>query len=50
MWRLYKYPLYDRSHAVERLPVHLPFQQTVIFAVSLTNYNKLFFINFFYAN
>lgn len=31
MWRLSKYEMSHRSHAIERLPVHLPLQQTVIF-------------------
>lgn len=31
MWRIRKYDMQGRSHAVERLPVHLPWQQTVVF-------------------
>lgn len=31
IWRLRKYDMSKRSHAVERLPVHLPSQQTVVF-------------------
>lgn len=31
IWRLRKYEMSNRSHAVERLPVHLPQQQTVVF-------------------
>ena len=30
-WRLFKFSLQERSHKVERLPVHLPNQQTIIF-------------------
>ena len=30
-WRLLEGPMHDRSHAVLRLPVHLPHQQTIIF-------------------
>ena len=30
-WRLFAFPLQGRSHAVERLPVHLPLQQNVLF-------------------
>lgn len=31
MWRLLEFPMHDRSHAVIRLPVHLPNQQQIIF-------------------
>ncbi len=31
IWRLDKYDMSTKSHAVERLPVHLPSQQTVVF-------------------
>lgn len=31
MWRLSKYEMSHRSHAIERLPVHKPQQQTVVF-------------------
>ena len=31
MWRLSEYGMYDRSHTVHRLPVHLPNQQNVYF-------------------
>ena len=31
MWRLLESPMYDRSHAVMRLPVHLPNQQRITF-------------------
>ena len=31
MWRLRESPMHDRSHAVMRLNVHLPNQQTVVF-------------------
>jgi len=31
VWRLFSYPLHARSHAVERLPVHLPGNQIVTF-------------------
>lgn len=31
IWRLRKFDMSKRSHAVERLPVHLPSQQTVVF-------------------
>lgn len=31
IWRLKKYEMSNRSHSVERLPVHLPSQQTVVF-------------------
>ena len=30
-WRLFNFGLQERSHKVERLPVHLPNQQSVIF-------------------
>jgi len=30
-WRLFGYPLHARSHVIERLPVHLPHQQAVLF-------------------
>ena len=30
-WRLYKFRLHGRSHAIERLPCHLPCQQQVYF-------------------
>ena len=30
-WRLLGYPLHGKSHVVERLPVHLPLQQHVVF-------------------
>lgn len=31
MWRLHERPLYQKSHAIERLPVHLPQEQMVYF-------------------
>jgi hypothetical protein len=31
MWRLLEFPMHDRSHAVIRLPVHLPQQQRITF-------------------
>ena len=31
MWRMLEFPMHDRSHAVIRLPVHLPNQQQIIF-------------------
>ena len=31
IWRYNHYPLYQQSHVVYRLPVHLPNQQNVIF-------------------
>ncbi|CAL8129145.1 unnamed protein product [Orchesella dallaii] len=31
MWRLREYPMQGRSHTVNRLAVHLPFEQTVVF-------------------
>src|SRR5277367_1607241 len=31
MWRLLESPMHDRSHAVLRLPVHLPNQQCIVF-------------------
>lgn len=31
MWRLKKFDMSKRSHSIERLPVHLPSQQTVVF-------------------
>ena len=30
-WRIFGYPMHGRSHAVERLPVHLPGQHSVLF-------------------
>ena len=30
-WRLFQFPLHGKSHVVERLPVHLPLQQSVLF-------------------
>eukprot|EP00973_Karenia_brevis_P004582 627252-Karenia_brevis.AAC.1 len=30
-WRLLQYPLQAKSHQVERLPVHLPLNQSVLF-------------------
>ena len=30
-WRLFNMPIHGKSHTVERLPVHLPFQQQVCF-------------------
>ena len=30
-WRLFQFALHGKSHAVERLPVHLPLQQSVLF-------------------
>ncbi|XP_061993578.1 uncharacterized protein LOC133711477 [Rosa rugosa] len=31
VWRLFEYPIHSRHPAVQRLPVHLPFQQNVVF-------------------
>ncbi|CAF1361102.1 unnamed protein product [Rotaria sordida] len=31
-WRLFEFPLHDKSHAIIRLAVHLPYQQPVYFA------------------
>lgn len=31
MWRLHERKLFDRSHSVQRLPVHLPDEQTIFF-------------------
>lgn len=31
MWRLLEFPMHDRSHAVIRLPVHLPNLQQIVF-------------------
>ena len=31
-WRIFEYPLHHKSHAVERLPVHLRNMQALIFA------------------
>jgi len=31
VWRIFRFPLHDKSHAVERLPVHLPRGQNVVF-------------------
>ena len=30
-WRILRFPLHDKSHAVERLPVHLPRGQSIVF-------------------
>ena len=30
-WRLLQYPLLGKSHCVERLPIHLPLGQNVLF-------------------
>ena len=30
-WRLFEYPMHEKSHVVERLPVHLPNEQVVLF-------------------
>ena len=30
-WRLFEYPLHEKSHVVERLPVHLKYQQQIPF-------------------
>ena len=32
-WRIFRFPLHDKSHSVERLPVHLPRGQNVLFEV-----------------
>jgi len=34
-WRIFRFPLHDKSHAVERLPVHLPRGQSVLFQEGL---------------
>ncbi|XP_065315370.1 uncharacterized protein LOC135924246 [Gordionus sp. m RMFG-2023] len=31
MWRLLEYPMHDRSHAIIRLALHMPFKQSVYF-------------------
>ena len=31
MWRIFTFPLYDQSHAIIRLPIHLPNGQQVYF-------------------
>ena len=40
VWRIFEYSLQGRSHAVERLPVHLPLHQRVLFqhGVRVLNY------------
>ena len=30
-WRIFKFPLTDRSHSIQRLAVHLPLKQSVFF-------------------
>ena len=30
-WRIFEFPMHDRSHAVYRLPIHLPNRQLVVF-------------------
>ena len=30
-WRLFQFPLHGKSHAVDRLPVHLPLEQSILF-------------------
>ena len=30
-WRLFQFPLHARSHAIERLPVHLEWEQSILF-------------------
>ena len=32
IWRYLQFPLYQQSHTVQRLPVHLPNQQNVTFS------------------
>lgn len=34
MWRLHERPLYQKSHTIDRLPVHLPQEQLIYFQVT----------------
>ena len=36
IWRILEFPMHGRSHAVQRLPVHLPDQQQVFFSAEDT--------------
>jgi hypothetical protein len=36
-WRIFKYPLFFRSHAVQRLAVHLPQEQPIYFQPGLVD-------------
>ena len=36
VWRILEFPMHGRSHAVQRLPVHLPDKQQVMFSTAET--------------
>ena len=37
MWRLKRFPLQKKSHAIIRLPIHLPDTQNILFNEKLIN-------------